>query len=565
MRRLLPSLAAAALLLPATPAAPQEREIEAAGLPRTTADRLIGISSDAATIRLPGNSRVPSDSVLAGNVVVMGPLRLAGRVEGELVVIHGDLELEPGAVVAGDLTVVDGEVFGAASADIAGTLIAYRRDHRYVQRGERARTVARPRNHLTHSRRTSSGVGFHVRFTDYNRVEGMPVEAGPSFDTGGANPLRVEAGLIWRTQGQVPFATDRVGYRVMGEQFVGGRRELRVGAGARSMVLPIEGSGLSDRENAWSTFGLTHDLRDHYEARGWWAFARVTPRSAPIDAAVEFHEETHSVVGISDPWTLFRSSRSWRPQPLVAEGSLRSVVGRAAIDTRDDRDQPIEGWLVAGEWRQGVGGSLALPDATFPPGQGSGAVREVDSRFQTASLDVRRYQPFGSRGSLALRGFVAGSPDGETLPPQHQFALGGVGSVPGHPEFAADCGARRFEVTLQRMNREQSMFPSYGCDRIALFQAEYRGPIHVDFGFGPKREAPRHRSWHHHSPSWAVFFNAGRGWANGDPAGLARADSPTIRDAGLGFLFGSSGVYWAVPIGEGVRGSTLTIRLDRRF
>jgi hypothetical protein len=548
----------------------QEREIEEAALPRNTSDRILGIVNDPATLRLPGGIGVPADSVLPGDVVVMGDFRLAGRVEGDLIVVHGDLHLEPGASVEGDLTVVDGEILGAEAARVGGTLIAYRRESRFVQRGDRARHLAGAPRSLERAVPAGSSFRFSVRATDYNRVEGLPVEVGPVLDTGGRNPLRADTRVVWRSQGHVPLATDRLGYRVTVEQFVGGRRTLRVGVGAHSLIEAIEEWELSDREHAWSTLLLATDQRDHYERRGWRAFLRATPRSAPVDATLELRSERHGSVAAADPWALIGSRRSWRAQPVAAEGSLRSVVGAVALDTRDDHLEPQEGWLVRAGWEQGVGGRLILPPAVRAGDQDAESPGEpplppaIDPRFGTAALDLRRYQPIGQGGALAVRGLVAGTPSDRPLPPQRQFALGGVGSLPGHAPFSGDCAGRETRIDLGPEGPGTSMFPFYGCDRVALLQVEYRGPLHLDLGFGPPSERERWRR-HHGGPSWAVFVNAGRGWAAGDWGDVPRAHSPTLRDAGVGLLLGRGGAYWAVPLGEGVRGSTLTVRLDRRF
>ena len=534
----------------------QEREIEAAGLDRATTDRLVAVANDPATIRLPGDSRVPADSVLPGDVVVMGGLRLVGRITGDLIVVHGDLELSPNAEVQGDITVVNGEVTGSEAARIGGTLIAYRRGARFVQRGDRAREVVDPELKLGHEVAAGSSVRFAVRAGEYNRVEGLPVHVGPVLDTGGRTPFRGRAQLIPRTEG-APFAADRVGYRVVGEQFVASGRSLRLGAGVHSVIDPIESQGLSDRETSWSAFLLTSDQRDHFERRGWSAHVRATPRSWPVDATLRFVNERHGVVGTADPWTVFRSSRDWRLQPLVAEGTLRSLEASVELDTRDDPADPAAGWLVRTGWREGLSGDLAVPD---PAG-----AREVDARFSSALLDLRRYQPVGRSGTLAMRGVLAGSPAGEPLPPQYQHALGGAGSLPGHARFAVDCGARITQVSLQREDREESMFPAYGCDRVALAQFEYRGPLNLDVGFGSSNAGDGRRGARDRGKSWAVFFNAGRGWA-GEGSEAHPASGPrTLYDAGLGILMRQAGIYWAVPFRDGMSGSTFTVRLERRF
>ena len=157
------------------------------------------------------------------------------------------------------------------------------------------------------------------------------------------------------------------------------------------------------------------------ETRGTRAFVRATPLRLPIDLTVEYRDERSGVVAPSDPWSVFSSGRPWREQPLVAEGSLRSVVTELEIDTRDDRREPRTGWLIRGVWREGLGGTLALPSGVLPvpgPDDPDAPVGpELDADFSTAFLDLRRYNSIGSGATLALRGVLGGSPGRRFSPP----------------------------------------------------------------------------------------------------------------------------------------------------
>src|ERR1700752_1193200 len=63
-------------------------------LPRQVADSAIAFFNAAATSRLVGRTEVPKGTVWHGDVAVRnGPVILAGRIEGSLLVINGDLVL----------------------------------------------------------------------------------------------------------------------------------------------------------------------------------------------------------------------------------------------------------------------------------------------------------------------------------------------------------------------------------------------------------------------------------------------------------------------------------------
>jgi len=578
------SVLVAVLLLLVHPAAPgplgagalalaQEREIEASGLPRDMVDRLIRIAGDPATLRYQGPTVIPRDSVIPGNMVVMGSLDLSGEVDGDVIVVGGDAQLRSGALIRGDITVVEGELLWDDLGRVEGLAAQISRAVSRSVPGTRV-TGRDPGVSVPISRDRDRGASSHfaLRITDHNRVEGLQVMTGPVLTTGGDNPFRTTALLIWRGESMDgPRGVDRTGFDVRMEQFLGGERAFRVGGGVHARVAPVEAWGLSAREDALASFFLTVDHRDHFERRGWSAFVRATPRSLPLDAVLEFQREEHRSLAAGDPWTLFQGDRDWREQPLVAEGTTRALVARASVDTRDARREPGAGWFVEGSVRRNLGGSLAIPSAelrdsgsSFPlPVMGP----DLDADFTTGMLDLRRYTTVGQGGRFNLRAVVGGSLDGAPLPPQFQHALGGVGSLPGHPPFAADCGAREALVILDPGGEGSTVHrPFYGCDRFALFQAEYRGALNLRTGFGlPEAEDQGRRTRRHHRPSWVFFFNAGRGWSEGDWGDLPRPDSPPLYDAGIGLILGEGGIYWAFPVGEHGEGSRFSLRLQRRF
>ena len=67
-------------------------------------------------------------------------------------------------------------------------------------------------------------------------------------------------------------------------------------------------------------------------------------------------------------------------------------------------------------------------------------------------------------------------------------------------------------------------------------------------------------------PAWTFFFDAGQAWEAGEIlSGLARTDSPTRLDVGLGIFVGPFGMYWAIPLNERDRDFNFFVRLQRRF
>jgi outer membrane protein assembly factor BamA len=367
----------------------------------------------------------------------------------------------------------------------------------------------------------------------------------------------LEGVLIYRSAAGLSLERGDVGYAIHAEQFVGGRRSTRVGLRLYSEITPIERWGLTDRENSLSTFVLHHDFRDQYERRGWSAYTRFARPGSRYDLTVEYRDERHAAVTPRSPWSLIDNDEPWRPQPLIAEGTLRSVAARWQYDTRNDAADPAAGWLIRTLVEQGLGGTLAQPTAApAESDQPFGFQQSGRERFTLAQFDLRRYLRVSPYARLSLRVFASGSVDGTPLPPQRQQTLGGEGSLPGHPLFRFDCGARDRLVLAD----DREFFPSYGCDRAALAQAEFD----AGFPFGRRIGRAIGVNTDLGAFRWVAFVDAGRA-GTGSPSPNGRSDEEFVADAGVGLRIGSLGAYWAFPIARDADGVNFFVRLGRRF
>jgi hypothetical protein len=578
------TLAVLLLLAMAASAAAQEREIRNADLPRDLERELLRMY-DGGARRVDGPYHVrPSETVWEDLAVFGGLLRVEGRVEGDVAVVDGDVLVGPGGEVTGRVTAVGGEVRLADGAHVGGTITAFGETSRWATSAAEDRE--RDRGRWSGERYPDYGSArLKVRAgASYNRVEGLPIMFGPALESGGRNPLRLEALAIWRSEtvGE-SFETDRMGYRVRAEQLLGGRGRASFGGSVFSTVDPMDRWQISDLEASLAAAVFHDDYRDHYERTGWSAFVWGEPIRG-VETTLEYRDEMHGTMPAGDPWSLFDGSDVWRAQPLVAEGDLRSVVGMVEVDARDDEDDPWRGWYARLSIERPVGGRLTRPELLVVEPTGEDPVpdffgsTEVDTDFLAGLIDLRHYMPVGWASQLGLRVVAGGRLDDGPLPSQLQHALGGLGTLPGFAAFHADCGAR----SAIGEYGDHRFYGGYGCDRFALGQVEYRGSLSLDFGFGDDRDRDRDRDedgdgrwwgddWWDDvrfdvEPEWVVFFDAGRGWAAGDPfLGPAR-DTGTLYDVGLGFLLDDLGLYVALPLNGGVEQEPrFFLRLGRRF
>lgn len=559
-------------------------------LPRNLAEPITAFFNDPATLHFRGATRIPAERALIGDVAVLGgPVTIAGRIDGDLVVINGDIELLPGAVVTGDLTVVGGHVAGMDVARIGGQVLAYSERLPYRDDGTRIVYTGEAEERPRRQRAPRDGRSDFLITTgqSYNRVEGLPVTFGPVIETAGDNPFRLKALAIYRTESGATLDVSRLGYDLRAEQLFGQRR-FHVGASLFSVIDPIEEWHLSNLENGLATFLLHRDYRDHYEREGASVFAGYRPAGLPLSLSVESRWERHAAVPVGSPWTLFGNDRGWRPQPLAARGDLQSVVARAEWDSRDQPDNPSTGWYVRGHVEQSLNSDLVRPAVArfsptdlFPPDIETFPAQRY-TEFRTGRVDIRRYNRVSPDSRLNLRLLAAGSLDGSALPPQRQHALGGEGSLPGYRLFSRDCGARADAAyraaELPTVPLDGTLPPTYfvryGCDAIALVQAEYRGKLSFRFHWGDNEESSwlKDDDWDlgwTGSPDWVAFVDAGRGWVrrgSAQDAALPRpAGSEEVGvDLGIGVLLDKVGVYVAAPL-RGAGGLNLFVRLGPRF
>ncbi len=536
-------------------AAQEERE---PGTPPELAERVVAFYNRESTIHLTGESALAAGSEMVGDVAVLGgPFTLGGRVRGDLLVVNGALQLEPGAEVTGSVLIVGGSARGLAGARVAGGVVVYPETFRYRLENQRLAYAGPRAGGLTAGRQFEFGrADFMLAMRGgYNRVEGLPVAFGPRLELGRTNLTRFEALGIYRSATGLRVDAGRVGYALRAEQFFGGWRTARLGVRVFSEVRSIQDMGLSDRENSLATFVLHRDYRDHYRATGLSAYARLARRDLPWDLTFEYRDERDLTLSPHGIWAIF--DEKWRDQPIVAEGTLRSAAASLEYDTRNDVITPAAGWYLNGRIERGFGGSLVYPVAVTPTAFAPPIPSNPD--FLTATVDVRRYVRLGPYSRFALRALAAGSVDGRQLPPQRQLALGGEGNLPGYRLYGFDCNARQ----SAQQYPAGDFYPYYGCDRAILFQLEYQAALPLAHKLG---ELIGFRGDPGESLGWVAFYDAGRAWTDvARRSGRGGGQDDMAADAGVGLRIERIGLYWALPLSGRGQGLNFFVRIGPRL
>ena len=561
---------AAPALLPA-PLGAQERDTSRAEsrdrvLPREVALEVADLFNETTAMRVVGDVEIPQDRTISGDVAVLdGSLTLAGHVTGRVLVLNGDATLAPTARIDGAVIVVGGRLTGETDAFIGGEIRVYRQPFHYHQEGDRI-IADRPEwaeerwPRRSRPRRFASGpLKFQVGSLGvYNRVEGLPIYIGPSLRAESERGrLTLRAHGVFRTADDFSWDSDNLGHRVDAEVRLGRRGGIAIGGALYDIVDGVEEWQLSDLETGLASFFLHRDYRDYYNRHGGRGSVALF-LGEQADITFSLGDERWLARDERDPFTLFRNSQQWRPNPEMDEGKFHVANATLRIDTRNDVDNPWAGWFITADLERGSGDvTTYAPTTSLRP---TPAAIEYTRGF----LDLRRYNRIGPSSQLNARLVLGGWLGGDPLPLQRRFSVGGPGTLPG------------FDFRRMYSGDDVGTCTPIGavpgtpaeCERVAMAQLEYRGDIDFDF-FG---SGDWYRWRMDTDGQWIVFADAGRGWLVGAPGGSLRypkARMPSLdtfrTDAGIGFDFGLIGLYVAKSISEPTVPANVFIRVHHRF
>ena len=548
----------------------------------SVAQRAVELYNAVGTKRVNGAFDVPAAKVITGNVAVLnGPVTIAGRIDGTLVAINADVRLAPGARIEHRLVILGGGVGGADSARVEGGTLRQMELLRYHLDGDHLVAEREPeyddtwwkRHHVLNDIRRGEAKTdfFYVASRAYNRVEGWSFVVGPRFqrftDWGKIN---VEAFGVVRAASPIKWGERTLGHDAGAEVQFGKPIGVAVGARAFDVVEPTEPWQMENGEVGLASVVLHRDYRDYYGRHGGEAFVRLQGGN-DADLTVSFSDEHWGDLRARDPWTLFRGSEPWRPNPLMDTGGMHLLTTRLRIDTREHfGTSPWAGWYFDAALERGAGQLIRLGapyNAETPVAVLLAGTPQAVS-YSRGFLDVRRYNRITPDVSLNLRAVLGGWLAGDPLPTQRRLSLGGPGSLPGYG-FREETGAPATDA-LQCEQAAQQGTPAQ-CDRIALVQVELRSR----FLAGSLRDDASDDWWRpglNGRMQWVLFADMGRGWLVGPrdrglsyPAGLLPPLSSYKTDLGAGIDFGGLGFYAAKAVSDGGEGVRFIVRLKRRF
>ncbi|HEY0971936.1 MAG TPA: hypothetical protein VGE02_13280, partial [Gemmatimonadales bacterium] len=351
---------------------------------------------------------LPRDTTFSTTLVVIGAdVTVESRIEGDLVVIGGDLFLRPGARIGGRAIAIGGGVYDSFLATVGGGRIAFR-DVTYVPTVVDGRVLLDQRSLLAADSTVLAWPGLYgLRVPTYDRSDGLSLAAGPRLAAPGTG-LAAEPVLTYRSHlGEIDPSL-RVAWAA--------RRGIVIEALAERGTYSNDGWARNDVLNSAATLVFGDDERNHYRATRYMGGARLE-RDADVatwSAGIALRDEDARSVGplsgtTSEPWSMFGRDdtvRMLRPNPQVLPGRIVSVIPR-----------------LGATWADGDLTATAALDVEVP-------LESVgDRRFVQSTLDAR--VEFTALANHRFEGQLhAVLTASDTAPPQRWAYLGGGSTLP---------------------------------------------------------------------------------------------------------------------------------------
>ena len=536
------------------------------GLTRLERDDAQALYNAPATRREQGPFSLARDSVIRGSLAVLGgPVRLAGTVEGSVLILNGDLELVAGAQITGKIAVLGGRVTGVDSAR-TGAIRAEPDSVRYTV-DDGALALEAPFDEiwrLIGAAEPRQGIGLRLAAAKtYNRVEGLAIEYGPRlryrtrFGT-----VAADAFGIFRTGDKLEWIPDNLGHTVRVDLRLGQREHVSIGGRLYDVVAPVEDWHLTDVEVGLAAFIGHSDYRDYYNRQGasgvlGWRDGRATRLQ------LEVGHETWAPRRTLDPISLWKNDDGWRANPAMDRAYYTRAQLRGSYDTRTDPVRPRSGWWLQGEYEYADGDHVTYgTELSVPTPRPRRSVH-----YGRGFLDLRRYTRLSRSAQLNARLVLGGWLHGDPLPLQRRLSLSGPGANTGfafRQAVARPDGLQCHELVVLPGS------PAL-CDRVALLSMDYRHDISwlVDLFAGSRLVQPDRSGY----AGWVLFGDLGRGWLKNPRTELPpvfedppRGLNSLQTSAGFGLELGQGGIYVAKALGAPPsRGVQVYVRLARRY
>jgi len=378
---------------------------------------------DSDIFRFWGNVTIEPDEFIRGDVVTLrGKIHVQGEVDGDVVAVFGNVELDSTAYVDGDVVSVGGKIYRAKGAYIDGDLVQTTITGVKVDDGDQHVSVGltgisvgpkkgdewERKKRRPKRRRWGYDIDDETFMFRYNRVEGLFLGLRLGRDD-------------WREKSAWFDLYGHAGYgfsRKHGCYQIGLERSF---FGKYGPILGVEAHDIIETEDEWiiptfenslAALFLREDFQDYYRREGFSAYLSHDI-SEYLTLSSEFRKDHHYDLKRKTNWSIFGGDKKFRENPLITDIEFKSIIANLTLDTRNSYKYPDQGWFI------NLIGEFAREDFNK---------NGVD--FDRFIIDIRRYQPitYGENLDFRLR---AGSSRG-ILPTHLKFDLGGLSTIRGY-------------------------------------------------------------------------------------------------------------------------------------
>lgn len=222
---------------------------------------------------------------------------------------------------------------------------------------------------------------------------------------------------------------------------------------------PLDKEIIGTEENDFTAFFFKEDYRDYFTRNGTTLHARL---DLPLYSSLKFEylDDRYRSLEQQAEWSMFRGSKSFRPNPPIDDGDMNSIIASYTLDTVDSDECVPNGALVR----------LAVEKA------GDRVGGNFD--FTAVMLDARNYAKLSPYQFLRYH-FELNSRTQGTLPLQREYYVGGVGTLRGH---------NYKELTGDQMILGSIEYGAYASKKVGLYVFVDSGKAwYGDGGFADQR------------------------------------------------------------------------------
>jgi len=399
---------------------------------------------------------IKNDQTINGNIIVKdGDLIVSGTVEGDILVLFGDIKIKNNARIKGNIACIDGTIYQAEQSIVLGNQIETSSKNLIKKENwnleEEKQTDDEAENWVVNDYHGDYGTlpfGFWKKqfLFRFNPVQGWFVGLSVPENVRPLDKYFDIFGFLG-----YGFSESRWGYSAGINRWLFDPYYYRFEIGIKGYDYTATNDKwiISPLENTLTSVFLHQNYQDYYEKKGFDVHVSQNI-SIFFKGTLAYRSDNYTSLTNNTDWALLYPDRSYHPNIEIDPGNMRSIYGELYYDTRNNKQSPSGGWY----------GKLSM--------EVSNESISSDFSFNQYFLDVRRYQRIGKLERLDMR-FMAGSSE-HYLPVQKYFYLGGFSSLRGfsYKEFS---GNRVLLANFEYNVSPKLMFSDFflGAMRFILF------------------------------------------------------------------------------------------------